>query len=95
MNVLKGELFLLELLQANNDMVGGGRLPRALLDEGCAYGFELGIVKDANGTALDIDSVAGLDQGLGGTRSKGRAVLKGLGLGPEVKDGAGHFCGFN
>lgn len=42
--------------------------------------LEFFIVKDAEGAALYIDGVAGIEEGLGCGGSEAGAVLKGLGL---------------
>lgn len=54
-------LLLLELLETDNDVVGGGVDPAALGHKGGANGLELGVVEYPLGRALDVDHVAGLD----------------------------------
>jgi len=47
-------------------MVGGGIRPRAFGDEGRADGGEFLVGEDADGAFLDVDGVAGVDEGFGG-----------------------------
>lgn len=67
-----------------------GVAPAARRHEGGTNGLELGIVEDADGALLDVDGVAGIDQGLGCGGGQGRAVLEGLVLGAQVEDGGSH-----
>jgi hypothetical protein len=61
----KGTLDVGELLEAEDDVVGGGVGPGAGWDKLGAGGLELGILVDAVGGALDADDVAGVEEGLG------------------------------
>lgn len=101
-DVLEGEGLLAELLQADDDVVGGRVDPALLLDDLGASLLELGIVEDARGARLlagallDVDHVAGIDECLGGRGRQSRAVLEGLGLGAQVEDSGRHverLCG--
>lgn len=89
-------LLLLELLETNNDVLLGDLLPAALGNEGGADGLELAVVKDSLWGTLDVDDVAGLDEGGGGCGGEGRSVLEGLGLTAEVKHRGSHReCGMS
>lgn len=96
-DVLEREGLLAQLLEPNDDVVGGRVDPRLLVDEGGAGGLELGVGEDARGAGLgagallDVNLIAGCDEGLGGGRGQGGAVLEGLGLGAEVED-CGRHC---
>lgn len=95
-DVLEGEGLLAQLLEADDDVVLGRVDPGLLLDDLGAGSLELGVVEDARGAGLlaaallDVDLVASVDEGLGGGGGQGRAVLEGLGLRAEVKDGGRH-----
>lgn len=91
MNVLEREILLLQLLQANNDVLLGSIDPAVLRHQGGASLLELLIVEDSLGGALNVDDVAGLDELGSGSGGERRPVLEVLGLAAEVKDGRGHF----
>ena len=94
MNVLEGEILLLQLLQANNDVLLGGIDPAVLRHQGGASLLELLIVENTLGGTLDVDNVAGLDELGSGGGGERRPVLEMLGLATEVKDGRGHVCDY-
>lgn len=93
--VREREVVVGQLLEADDDVVGGGRLVCALVDERGAGLLELGVVEDARirrvlGAALDQHRVARGEQLL---RRRGREagpVLERLGLGARVEGGEGH-----
>ena len=78
--VLERERLLGELLEPDDDVVGRGRGPAALGDQGRAYIGEFGVVEDAQGAAFNVDGVAGVEEGFGCGWGQGGAVLEGLGL---------------
>lgn len=86
MDMLEREGLLGQLLQADNDVVGGSFAPGASRHQSAADLGELLIVEDADGALLDIDSVAGVNQGLGGGGSQSRPLLSELVLRPQVED---------
>lgn len=98
-DVLEGEGLLAQLLETDDNVVGGGVDPALLLDDGAAGLLELGVIEDAGGAGLvsaallDADLVAGVDEGLGGGGRQGGAVLEGLSLGAQVEDGGRHVEG--
>lgn len=62
-------------------MVSGGFAPGVLGHQCRSYGLELGIVENALWAALNVDGVAGIEEGLGGGGSEGGAVLERLACG--------------
>lgn len=92
MNVLEREILLLQLLQANNDVLLGSVDPAMLRHQSGASLLELLIVENSLGGALDVDDVASLDELGGGGGGERRPVLEMLGLAAEVENGRGHFC---
>lgn len=59
-------VLVLELLEADDDVVGGGVRPGALVNERGAGGLEIGVVEDADGTPLDVHGEAVFDELSGG-----------------------------
>lgn len=95
--VIKGGFGLWELLQANDDAVGGRRFPRAFGDQGSASLLKLLVLENTGivwvlGAALDEDWVAGIEQLLRGGGCEGGAVFEEFGLSAGVKGGESH-CG--
>lgn len=91
MNVLEREILLLQLLQANNDVLLGSIDPAVLRHQSGASLLKLLIVENSLGGALDVDDVASLDELGGGGGGERRPVLEMLGLAAEVENGRGHF----
>lgn len=95
-DVLQGKVLFTQLLETDDDVVLRRIDPGLLLDNLGAGSLEFGVVEDARGarllaaSLLDMDLVSSVDERLGGGRGQGRAVLEGLGLRAEVKDGGRH-----
>ena len=75
---------LLELLQADDDMLLGSIYPAAFGHQSGTGSLELGIVKDPLWRTLNVDDIAGLDQLCSRGGRQGRPMLEGLGLAAEV-----------
>lgn len=61
----KGHILLGKLLEAEDDVLLGGLLPRSGGDQLCADGGELFVIVDALGGSFDADGVAGIKESLG------------------------------
>lgn len=59
----------------DDEMVRGGIGPGAFRDEGRANGGKFSVGENADGAALDVDGVAGVDEGFGGGGRECGAVL--------------------
>lgn len=86
-----------ELLQTNDDAVGGRRLPRAFGDEGSTGLLKLFVLEYTGivwvlGAPLDEDGVACIEQLARGGGGEGGSVLEEFGLSAGVEGGKGH-CG--
>ena len=51
-------VFVVELLEANDDVGGGGVRPGSFVDECGAGGGEVGVGEDADGASFDVDGEA-------------------------------------
>ena len=66
-NVFQRErVFVLELLEADDDVVGRGGGPGSFVDERGACVGEVCVVEDADGAAFDVDGEAVFDERAGG-----------------------------
>lgn len=96
--VLQRRVGLGQLLEADDDAVGGRSLPGAFINQRGSGLLELGVGEDAGvggvlGAALDQYGVAGIQQLLGRGGREAGAVLERLGLGAGMQRGEGHCDG--
>lgn len=74
--VLQGKGFIFwELLETDNDMILRDIGPGALRHKRSANLLKVGVIEDADRAALNVDCVAGIDEGFGGSRGQRRTVL--------------------
>lgn len=100
----KGDMVMLErewiriiqLLQANDDMVFRCLGPASFFNQCAAYGgkffvVEYPLAKRVFGAALNVDGVAGVEEGFGGGGGEGGTVFHDLVLRTEVNDDSRHY----